>query len=64
MYLNLYQKKNWSKSPDSDERVYRAGIFLQILGFFINFLPQLYSDLSFLAKLLLEYIEQTPYYRY
>jgi hypothetical protein len=58
MYVcQLLSKENWSKSPDSDERVYRAGNFLKILGFF-HFLPQIYSDLSFLAKLLLGYVEQ------
>jgi hypothetical protein len=35
-------KENWS-----------AGNFLQILGFCFYFLPQLYSDWSFMAKLLL-----------
>jgi hypothetical protein len=32
--------------------------------FCFHFLPPLYSDLSFLAKLLVEYVEQAPYYRY
>jgi hypothetical protein len=65
MYVSqLLSKENWSKSPDSDKRAYRAGNFLQILGFLINFLPHIYSDLSFLAKLLLKYVEQNSYYRY
>jgi hypothetical protein len=46
MYVSqLLSIENWSKSPDSDERVYRAGNFLQILSFFFHFRPQLYSDL-------------------
>jgi hypothetical protein len=65
MYVSQrLSKENWSKSPDFDERVYNAGNFLQILAIFFHFLPQLYSDLSFLVKLLVEYVEQTPYYRY
>jgi hypothetical protein len=64
MYVSeLLSKENWSNSPDSDERVDKPGHFLQILVFF-HFLPQLYSDSSFLAKFLLEYVEQTPFYRY
>jgi hypothetical protein len=51
-------KENWSKNPDSDERIYKAGNFLQIL--FFHFLPQLYSDWSFLAKVLLKYVEKNP----
>jgi hypothetical protein len=64
MYVSQpLSKENWSKSPDSNERVYREGFFFANPWFFFNFLPQLYSDISFLAKLLLEYVEQTPYYR-
>jgi hypothetical protein len=64
MYVSqLLSKVYWSKNPDSDEQVYKAGFFLQILGLFFHFLTQLYSDLSFLAKLLLEYVEQALYYR-
>jgi hypothetical protein len=51
----LLSNENWSKSPDSNERVNKAGNFLQIPDFFFHSLPQLYSDLSFLAKLLLEF---------
>jgi hypothetical protein len=63
MYVSqLLLKENWFKSPDSDEGSTKQDIFLQILGFCFRFLPQLYSDLGFLAKLLLECAEQTPYY--
>jgi hypothetical protein len=45
MYVSQrISKENWSQSPDSDERVYKAGYFLQILGIFFHFLPQLYAD--------------------
>jgi hypothetical protein len=65
MYVSqLLSKENWSKSPDSNERVYKAGIFFANPWFFFHSLPQLYSDLSFLAKFLLEYVKQTPNYRY
>jgi hypothetical protein len=65
MYVSQrLSKENWSKSPDFDERVYKTGNFLQILAFFFHFLPQLYSDLSFLANILLEYVEKILYYRY
>jgi hypothetical protein len=48
MYISQrLSKENWSKSPDSHERVYKAGNFLQILGFCFHFLPQLYSDYVF-----------------
>jgi hypothetical protein len=48
MYVSqLLSKENWSKSPDSDERAYKAGIFLQILGFFSFSSSAFYSDLSF-----------------
>jgi hypothetical protein len=65
MYVSqLLSKEIWSKSPEPDERVYKAGNFLQILDFFYHFLPQFYFDLSFVAKLLLEYVQQTLFYRY
>jgi hypothetical protein len=63
MYLNFYQKKIGLKAQTPDERVYKAGNFWQILGFF-HFISHLYSELSFLEKLLHEYVEQTPYYRF
>jgi hypothetical protein len=64
MYVSqLLSKENWPKSPDTEEQVYKAGHFGKSLVFF-HFLPRLYSDLSSLEKLLLEYVEQTPYYRY
>jgi hypothetical protein len=48
MYVSqCLSKENWSKSPDSHERVYKAGNFLQILGFcfhfFLNFIPTMFS---------------------
>jgi hypothetical protein len=38
MYVSqLLSKENWSESPDFDKRSYKAGYFLQILGFFFIF---------------------------
>jgi hypothetical protein len=64
MYLNFYQKKTGLKTQTPTNDSTKQEIFCKSLVFFFHFLPQLYSDLSFLAKLLLEYVEQTPYYRY
>jgi hypothetical protein len=47
----LLSKENWSKSPGSGKRVYRAGNLLQILGFFFSFSSS--ALLCFLAKLVL-----------
>jgi hypothetical protein len=59
MYVSqLLSKENWSKSPYPDERVYKAGNFLQILGFFFHFLPQLYSDLSRWTNFILQILYQ------
>jgi hypothetical protein len=55
MYVSeLLSKENWSKRSDSDERVYKADSFFANPWFLFHFLIELYSDLSFLAILLLE----------
>jgi hypothetical protein len=64
MYLNFYQKKIGLKAQTPTNESTKQEIFFANPWFFFHSLPQLYSDLSFLAKFLLEYVERTPYYRY
>jgi hypothetical protein len=54
IYLNFYQKKIDLKAQTPTNESTKQDIFCKSLVFF-SFSPQLYSDLSFLAKLLIEY---------
>jgi hypothetical protein len=57
MYVNFYQKKIGLKAQTPANESTMQEFFLQILGFFFHFLPQLNSDFSFLSKLFLKYVE-------
>jgi hypothetical protein len=57
MYLNFYKKKIGLKAQTPTNESTKQEIFCKSLAFFYHFLPQLYSDFSFLAKLLLKYVE-------
>jgi hypothetical protein len=63
MYLIYYQNKIGLKAQTPTNESTKQDFYCKSLVFF-SFSPQLYSDLSFLAKLSLEYAEQAPYYRY
>jgi hypothetical protein len=62
MYLNFNKKKIGLKAQTPANESTKQEIFCKS-WFFFHFLPQLYSDLSFLAKFLLEYVEQTQQIR-
>jgi hypothetical protein len=59
MYLNFNQKKIGLKAQTPTNQCTKQEIFCKFLVYFHS-LPQLFSDLSFLAKLLLEYVVTNP----